>query len=582
MASSPSRSRPPAPSAVLSSDTATVVVGEASVTATANTIAGGYAVAASASGVATLANFSLTNTAGPATQLEFVDQPTDTTYGDAIAPAVTVEVLDQYSNLVNSTASVSVAFQNNPTGAALAGAIPVLAVGGIATFNDLTVSKVGTAYTLVATSAGLSAAPTSNPFDITPRPILVTAAANTKVYDGTTTAAAAPTITGGSLVTGDTAVQRDLRHEERGHGQDADAERVGQRRQQRQQLHRHLRADTTGVITAEALTVTAAANTKVYDGTTTAAAVPTITGGSLATRRHGRLQRDLQHEERGHGPDADAERVRSTTATAATTTPYTFVPDTTGVITAAALTVTAATNTKVYDGTTTAAAIADDHRRAAWPRATRPTSARPTTRKNVGTGLTLTPSGFGQRRQRRQQLHLHLRADHDRRDHGRGTHGHGGDQHQGLRRHDDARRRRRRSPRAAWPRSTRPTSARPTARKNVGTGLTLTPSGSVNDGNSGNNYTFTFVPVSTGVITAEALTITAATNTKVYDGTTTRGGDADDHRGQPGHRRHGRLHRDLQHQERGHGQDADAERVGQRRQRRQQLHATPSCRCRRA
>ena len=55
---------------------------------------------------------------------------------------------------------------------------------------------------------------------------------------------------------------------------------------------------------------------------------------------------------------------------------------------------------------------------------------------------------------------------------------------------------------------------------NVGTGLTLTPSGTVSDGNDGDNYTYTFVPVSTGVITAEALTITAVTNTKVYDATT--------------------------------------------------------------
>ena len=56
--------------------------------------------------------------------------------------------------------------------------------------------------------------------------------------------------------------------------------------------------------------------------------------------------------------------------------------------------------------------------------------------------------------------------------------------------------------------------------RNVGTSLTLTPSGTVNDGNGGNNYTYTFTPVSTGVITAEALTITGVANTKVYDGTT--------------------------------------------------------------
>src|SRR5262249_30790831 len=39
---------------------------------------------------------------------------------------------------------------------------------------------------------------------ITPRPITVTAAPNTKVYDGTTAAAATPTVTSGSLPAGDT------------------------------------------------------------------------------------------------------------------------------------------------------------------------------------------------------------------------------------------------------------------------------------------------------------------------------------------------------------------------------------------
>src|SRR5205807_1586004 len=42
----------------------------------------------------------------------------------------------------------------------------------------------------------------------------------------------------------------------------------------------------------------------------------------------------------------------------------------------------------------------------------------------------------------------------------------------------------------------------------------------VNDGNSGNNYTVTTVDDTTGVITAKALTITAQTNTKTYDSTT--------------------------------------------------------------
>jgi hypothetical protein len=56
--------------------------------------------------------------------------------------------------------------------------------------------------------------------------------------------------------------------------------------------------------------------------------------------------------------------------------------------------------------------------------------------------------------------------------------------------------------------------------KNVGTTHVMTPTGIVNDGNNGQNYKVTFVPINTGVITQAPLTIAATTNTKTYDGTT--------------------------------------------------------------
>ncbi len=55
---------------------------------------------------------------------------------------------------------------------------------------------------------------------------------------------------------------------------------------------------------------------------------------------------------------------------------------------------------------------------------------------------------------------------------------------------------------------------------NAGTGLTLTPTGFISDGNGGNNYIVTYVPITSGIITPQALTISAVTQTKVYDGTT--------------------------------------------------------------
>ncbi len=48
---------------------------------------------------------------------------------------------------------------------------------------------------------------------------------------------------------------------------------------------------------------------------------------------------------------------------------------------------------------------------------------------------------------------------------------------------------------------------------------TLIASGIVNDGNGGNNYTYTFVTAS-GTINPLAITVTAASDTKTYDGTT--------------------------------------------------------------
>src|SRR5438552_10327211 len=48
---------------------------------------------------------------------------------------------------------------------------------------------------------------------------------------------------------------------------------------------------------------------------------------------------------------------------------------------------------------------------------------------------------------------------------------------------------------------------------------TLTPGGIVNDGNSGNNYNYTFNTAS-GTISKRALTISAVTESKTYDGTT--------------------------------------------------------------
>src|SRR5262249_31543699 len=61
--------------------------------------------------------------------------------------------------------------------------------------------------------------------------------------------------------------------------------------------------------------------------------------------------------------------------------------------------------------------------------------------------------------------------------------------------------------------------------KNVGVGKILTPSGSVNDGNNGANYSVTFANDTSGSITAMPITVTAVATTKAYDGTTSSSGE---------------------------------------------------------
>jgi hypothetical protein len=56
--------------------------------------------------------------------------------------------------------------------------------------------------------------------------------------------------------------------------------------------------------------------------------------------------------------------------------------------------------------------------------------------------------------------------------------------------------------------------------RNAGAGKTLTASGVVDDGNGGANYSYTFVGNNAGVITPAALTVTAQTDSRGYDGTT--------------------------------------------------------------
>ncbi|HEX4949105.1 MAG TPA: YDG domain-containing protein [Blastocatellia bacterium] len=264
---------------------------------------------------------------------------------------------------------------------------------------------------------------------ISARPVTVTADAQTKVY-GDGDPALTYQITSGSLVNGDSFSGSLTR---------VTGENVSSYAIQQGTLALNSNYTLTYMganlnITKRTLTLTAVTNAKTYDGTTSAAATPTIAGLQFSDTVTG-LTETYDNKNFGTGKTLSvAAGYTVNDGNGGNNYNVNTVANTTGVINKATLTITAATNTKVYDAATDALAT--------------PTYA------GLQTGDTVT--GF----------------------------------------------------------------AETYNNKHVGTGKTLSVSAyTVNDGNSGNNYTVNTVPNTTGVITKAPLTITAQTNSKVYDGT---------------------------------------------------------------
>src|SRR4051794_30264099 len=81
-----------------------------------------------------------------ATQVVFLNQPTDSRAGVSVDPAITVAIEDGTNHVVtSSTASVTLAIKSGTgtTSAALSGTKTVAAVNGIATFTGLSIDLAG-------------------------------------------------------------------------------------------------------------------------------------------------------------------------------------------------------------------------------------------------------------------------------------------------------------------------------------------------------------------------------------------------------------------------------------------------------
>jgi len=125
----------------------------------------GYTLVAAAAGPsgATSAPFDVTATR--ATQLIFTAQPTSTTAGATISPAVQVTARDASGRTATSfTGSVTLTITagTGTGGATLSGTTTATAVAGVATFSTLSIDRSGSGYKLSATATGLAGAKSSS------------------------------------------------------------------------------------------------------------------------------------------------------------------------------------------------------------------------------------------------------------------------------------------------------------------------------------------------------------------------------------------------------------------------------------
>jgi hypothetical protein len=88
--------------------------------------------------------------------------------GVPLASQIVVQAVDATGALVTSfTGNITLLLGGGPPGASLAGTTTAQAVGGIAKFTGVSLTKAGSGYTLLASSSALSSA-TSAPFSIAP------------------------------------------------------------------------------------------------------------------------------------------------------------------------------------------------------------------------------------------------------------------------------------------------------------------------------------------------------------------------------------------------------------------------------
>jgi autotransporter-associated beta strand protein len=356
----------------------------------------------------------------------------------------------------------------------------IVSITGLATAGD-----PGTNYFLIQPTT------TAN---ITKRFVTVTAVSDTRLYDGTTNSAGVP-VASPTIAPGDTATfSQAFDTKNAGTGKTLSPSGFVDDSNDGVNYALTFASVTTGVISPKNITVTALTDTKGYDGTRDSAAVPSISP-ALITGDTANFSQIFDNKNAGTGKTLIPQGFVSD-GNSGGNYAVSFVNDTTAVITALPITVTAVSATKVYDGTTNSSASPNISPALVSGDTSEFSEAYDL--KNVGTGKTLIPSG--QARDGNGGLNYSITFVNDTTgvitqmpitvtavattkayD---GTTSSAGDPTI--------------SPFLAVGDIANFSQTYDT--KNVGTDKTLTPAGSVNDGNSGANYSVTFFNNTAGII----------------------------------------------------------------------------------
>ena len=166
----------------------------------------GVAVDGSGNLYVTDSNNSIYELQAPATQLVWVSQPGNGGVGQTLSTAPKVALEDANNDLESNDNTDNVTLSlNNANGATLGGTNPVTLSGGAATFSNLTVSKVGSNYSLTATCDGLTST-SSNTFNITQASTTtsVTSSKNSSTFGQSVTFTATVTPASGSIPNNET------------------------------------------------------------------------------------------------------------------------------------------------------------------------------------------------------------------------------------------------------------------------------------------------------------------------------------------------------------------------------------------